>query len=347
MYYFDDGVKLESKVKALEHKVKTNLEPKFYYYDEIYDNVNWRLEPPQSLDYYYVQQAQRIRDEYDYVILCYSGGYDSTNILETFHFNNIKLDKIITVGALNQDSSSMVDENHNGELYHNVFPYIQELGLSSITQAIDYTDYFNNVNQFSISHYSNEWIDHTGGWFSPHHWFWHDIEKYIIPQQYRDKKVALIFGKDKPYIAIENRKFGFRFKDIAINGYGNDSSTANCDRINFYWDPKAPEILVKQLHVLLRAFIISKYDHGYEFNMGHDLIGGKSTNEIVYNLRKPILYKSPKSKTRILSLRDQYLLGKKNSDVYRMYESGIQLLHKRLPVHEHNTPINSKFYSII
>lgn len=346
MYYFCDGTKLGSKVKALEYKQKSGLEPSFYYFDDVYNRIDWTIEPTQSLEYYYLNQAQRIRDEYDYVILCYSGGYDSTNILETFHFNNIKLDKIITVGALKQDSSSMVDENHNGELYHNVFPYIQELGLSSITQVIDYTEYFNNVNQFSISTYSNEWIDYTGGWFSPHNWFWHDIEKYIIPQQYRDKKVALIFGKDKPYITIENRKFGFKFKDIAINSYGNVSSTANCDRINFYWDPNSPQILIKQLHVLLRAYIISKFDHDYEINMGHDIIGGKSANEIVYNLRKPILYKSPKSKTRILSLRDQYLIEKKNSDVYRLYEAGVQSLYKRLSSKEHNVVINSKFYSI-
>lgn len=346
MYYFDDGTKLGSKVKALEYESKTGLDPSFYYFDDVYDKVNWTIEPPSSLEYYYVEQARRIRDEYDYVILCYSGGYDSTNILETFHFNNIRLDKIITVGALKQDSSSYVDENHNGELYHNVFPYINELGLSSITQSIDYTEYFNDVSKLKISQYSNEWIDHTGGWFSPHHWFWHDIEQYIVPPQYRDKKVALIFGKDKPYIAVENRKFGFRFKDIAINGYGANSLYSNCDRINFYWDPRSPQILIKQLHVLLRSYIVSKFQHGYETNMGHDIIGGKSTNDIVYSLRKPILFKSPKSKTKILSLRDQYLLNKKNSDVYRLYEAGLQTLSKRLNGADSNRIIHSKFYSI-
>lgn len=346
MYYFNDGYKTASKVVAFEHKQKTGFEPVFYYYDEIYDKIDWKKEPSGSLDSHYLAQAQRIRDNYDYVILCYSGGYDSTNILETFYYNNIKLDKIITVGALKQDSYSGVDENHNGELYYNVFPYINELGLSSITQVIDYTEYFNNLNQFSITEYANEWIDHTGGWFSPHHWFWRDVEKYIIPREFRDKKVALIFGKDKPYIFIENRKFGFKFKDIAVNSYGNISSTQNCDRINFYWDPKSPEILIKQLHILLRAFVISKFDRGYENNMGHDLIGGKSTNDIIYNLKKPILYKSPKSQYKSISLRDSYLINKKNSDVYSMHNAGLQAVNKRvgtvdLPI------VCSKFYSII
>lgn len=348
MYYFGDATRLGSKVKALEYKQKTGLEPSFYYYDDVYDKVNWLIEPPQSLDHYYLQQALRIRDEYDYVILCYSGGYDSTNILETFHYNNIKLDKIITVGAISQDSSFGVDENHNGELYHNVFPYIEHLGLSHITEVIDYTKHFHKISQFSISEYANEWSEKTDGWLSPHHWFWYDIEKYIVPQQYRDKKVALVFGKDKPHISIENRKFGFRFKDISITGYGDRSAYANCDRINFYWDPNSPEILIKQLHVLLKRYILSRFALSTNSEMGHDVIGEKSINDIIYNLKRPLSFKSPKSPMKVISLRDQYLLNHRNSDIYRMYESGIQLLKTKLPLESitHMPVVNSKFYSI-
>lgn len=350
MYYFDDGVKLESKVKALEYKHKTNLEPRFYYFDHIYDKVNWLVEPPQSLDYYYVQQAQRIRDEYDYVILCYSGGYDSTNILETFHFNNIKLDKILIVGAFSQDSHSGVDENHNGELYHNAFPYVEQLGLSSITQVIDYTTMFDDINKLSITQWTNEWIHETGGWFSPHHFFWRDAEKHVVPKEYHDKRVALIFGKDKPYITIKDRKFGFEFKDIAIQGYGNKnlSNNINCDRINFYWDPASPEILVKQLHVLLRQYITKRFELSSNIQMGHDVIGGISTNDMIYNLKRPLIFKSPKSPLKIISLRDQYLLHHKNSNIYKFYEAGLQHLKYKLPNSDvaKLPTISSKFYSI-
>lgn len=351
MYYFCDGTKFGSKISALEYKRKTSLEPNFYYFDDVYDKVNWKVEPSESLDFYYREQAQRIRDTYDYVILCYSGGYDSTNILETFHYNNIKLDKIIIVGATSQDSSSYVDENHNGELYHNAFPYVDQLGLSSITEIIDYTKYFKDVNQFSIVQHQDEWIHETGGWFSPHHFFWRDVEKFVIPASWQDKKVAIIFGKDKPYISIKNRKFGFEFKDIAIQGYGNKSvhNEINCDRINFYWDPSYPQILVKQLHVLLKKYIGSNYDLNYNGEMGHDVIGKISTNDMIYNLKRPLLFKSPKSPLKIISLRDQYLLNNKNSDIYRFYESGLMSLKNKLPWDEVKDMeiVHSKFYSII
>ena len=181
-YYFDDGAKFTSKIEAIKYGLDKKLSPKFYYYDDVYEKLNWTIEPPESLDFYYKEQAQRIRDNYDYVILAYSGGYDSSNILETFHFNDIKLDKIIIVGAFDQDTHAGADDNHNGELYHNAFPYVKELGLESITQVVDYTTLFQDVNNFSVALYNENWVDEIGAWFSPHNWFWKDVERHVVPK---------------------------------------------------------------------------------------------------------------------------------------------------------------------
>lgn len=328
-YYTSDSKIFTSKIRALEYARLNKVSLKLYYHDDVYDQCNWKLEPTDSLPVLYKDQAQRIRDNYDYVILCFSGGYDSSNILETFYFNNIKIDKIITVGALSQDSRSMVDENHNGELYYNVFPYIKELGLESITQLCDYTNYFNNPDNFSISQYASEWVDYTGAWYSPHNWFWRDIEKYVIPREWGDKKVALIFGKDKPHLfSTDKGEPGFCFKDAPVSSYGNVESTGNCDRINFYWDPTNPQILIKQLHVLKRATAF-----------------GCLADNFIYDLKRPILFKSPKSRTHILSLRDKFLITKKDSDVYNMYYAGIKQINKTAGL-DNLRIITSKFYKI-
>ena len=42
----------------------------------------------------YVERCNQLRDKYDYLVLHYSGGSDSHNILHTFLTNNIKLDEI-------------------------------------------------------------------------------------------------------------------------------------------------------------------------------------------------------------------------------------------------------------
>ena len=360
-YYSQDGTIFGSKIKAIEYRNKTNQEIYFYYHDDIYAQYDWTTEPTESLEYYYKQQAQRIRDNYDYVILCYSGGADSTNILETFHFNNIKIDKIITVGALSKDSAFGVDENHNGELYHNVFPYIKELGLEAITEVIDYTKYFDNINNLSIVQYQSEWIDFIGPWYSPHHWFWRDLEKYVVPSNIGNKRVAIIFGKDKPglfytktaksdtFLPSGNRILnGFFFKDTPCSDYGNLNLPAghtNVDRVNFYWDPTYPQILFKQLHVLNRYYTLT-HTTKYDPKIGSQMFGGKMTDDLVYNLKRPLVFKSPKSKTSVLSLRDAYLTNSKDSDVYKMYESGINRMKERIILDELIT-INSKFYEIL
>ena len=96
-YYFDDGSTFDSKIEAFRYSLKTRKNFRLYYFDELFSSVDWSIEPLGSLEYHYQQQAQRIRDCYDKVILCCSGGHDSTNILETFFYNNIELDKIVVV----------------------------------------------------------------------------------------------------------------------------------------------------------------------------------------------------------------------------------------------------------
>jgi len=49
----------------------------------------------ESLDFLYALRARQLREKYDYLVLYFSGGADSTNILKTFIDNNIFLDEIV------------------------------------------------------------------------------------------------------------------------------------------------------------------------------------------------------------------------------------------------------------
>ena len=355
-YYTEDGQIFTSKLKAIQYSKMNNRQLNFYYCDDFYSQLNWKIEPTQSLPQLYKEQAQRIRDNYDYVILAYSGGQDSTNILETFYYNNIKLDKILVVGAFSQDSYSGVDENHNGELYHNAFPYLKDLGLENITQVCDYTEYFDKIDNFTITKYHNEWVDFIGPWFSPHHWFWRDMEKFVVPSNFQNKRVATIFGIDKPILDYDHERgpagksvlTGFRFRDTACCDYGQyDKQTekSNYDRINFYWDPNFPQILIKQLHVIKRVYDI-EYTNSYDPVIGSQYLSGMSTDQIVYDLKRPLSFKSPKSKTNIISLRDNYLMNKKDSRVYSIFSSGLERIYKTIDRNTLTT-VTSKFYRIV
>lgn len=357
MYYFDDGNVFSSKIKAIEYSLKTNSTVNFYYYDEIYDKVNWKVEPNKTLQECYKEQALRLREKYDYLVLCFSGGLDSTNILETFYYNNIKLDKIVIAGAFSQDSSSKSDENMNIEAYTSAFPHIEKLGLASITEKIDYTDYFYDINNLSISVYGNEWIDNIGGWYSPNNFFWRDMENYAIPHSMRDRKSAMIFGKEKPRLYYEDGKLVFKFSDVWFNCYGGSYGNEFCDRISFYMDPFFTDILVKQVHVLKRALHLMYTNNNKEiteescntlYKMIHDVTktpeGGMKN--FIYDMKHSIPHKSPKSPSRIISSRDTFLKKKHNSELFSFYKSGIQNMKRRIVNMKNEKIITSKAYEI-
>lgn len=352
MFYFycSDGTKFDSKIDAVEYSINKKVQLHFYYYDSIYEKLDWTTEPPHSLDHYYLEKAKKIRDEYDYVILCYSGGYDSTNILETFYYNNLKIDKIVTVGAFDQDYLNFSDENHNGEIYHNAIPYLKELGLEHLLHKIDYSKLFDDTKNFSILNQKESWVNLSGSWFSPHNWLWYDIEKYAIPPEQKNKKVCILFGKDKPTLYEKNKNIhGFYFRDTPITSYASTffkrTQYDNIKRIDFYWDPESPEILLKQLHILYRYYMIVKKT-SYDSAIGAQTFGDKTVNSLIYNLRKPILFKSPKSPTTYLSLRDNFLKQKNNSEIGTFYKKGIREILSRTKNKQLMT-VNSKFYGLV
>lgn len=326
-YYSSDKQTFQNKLEAVKYQKETGKGVYFFYHDDVYSKIDWTVEPPGSLEFHYKQQAQRIRDEYDYVVLFYSGGYDSTNILETFYYNNIHLDKIVCVGAFKQDEFKGSDSNHNGEIYRNCFPTIVNFNLEKITQLCDYSELFDNVNNFSISSMGEQWIENVGAWFSPHNWFWRDIHKHVIPKNMENKKVALVWGKDKPNLIKYKDRFGFSFSDVGALSYAGEVNVNNIDRINFYWDPAYPLLVIKQVHELY---------HKKEF----------VDPNVLYNLKNPLRYKSPKSPSNLISLRDKFLIEHPKSSIHELYAEGILRMRDKYDIHNNPPHLKSRFYNI-
>jgi len=337
-FYYSKQKIFHSKIEALENDGNVF----FYYHDQEYDKLNWNVEPALNIKELYKLNALRIREKYDKLILCYSGGYDSTQVLETFIFNNIKLDKIVTVGAFSQDANSDSDENMNIEAYKNAFPLIKKYNLSEIYEVFDYTKLFDNPSNFMLNEYGHNWIDKVGSYFSLHHFFWHNLEEIIVPNSWRDKKTGIIFGMDKPYLFFDlsNNKFYFSFRDSVINSYGNRYSSLYSDRLFFYWDINFPDILLKQLHTIKNKCLLyhslSKKPIDVCLHLINDLISTPVLTEdgrnvsLVYDIKNPLSVKSPKSSNFYLSNRDRYILSKKDTEMFKLYLRGIQNMKRRL-----------------
>jgi hypothetical protein len=306
----------KTHIEALKSKKRCWL----YYYDDFYQTVNWKIEPTLSLEHLYKLRAQEIRDTYEHVILCLSGGIDSRTILETFHKNKIHIDEIVSVGAFSQDEYAGSSENNNDEIYYNVKTLLNDLYLpnTKITY-IDYSELFDNINNFSIiKDYGNEWVFHLGHWKSIHNFFWADFKKHVIKN---DKKTCFILGEGKTQLNIFTVPF-VSFSEGDVTAYCREYRQDNLYRENFYFGPTpiGAEIVKKQAYIMYDVFQKVKDKPFFMSNYG------KLYNNIIYDNS---LLKIPtrKSTNSVLSIRDKYIKRKTNSDLYRIYHDGLLKLN--------------------
>ena len=325
-YYSEDGKKSYSnRIDA----IKTERPCFFYFNDKEFSKMSWHIEPTKSLKELYKKRAEQIRHDYDYIILAYSGGIDSHNILETFYFNKILIDEILMVGSFSQDKTKGSDDNHNGEIYHMAYPTVtstMKLPNTKIT-TFDYTELFSNIENFSlIKNYGSDWIKEMGAFYSVHNLFWRDLKKFIGKNN--DKKTAVIFGAEKPnyHWDFEKNAPYTMFGDSGFTSYGNFQGEDNFHKVDFYVSPQTEDLMKKQLHIVNNFFIenvlIKKIISVPVFYNSYT----KFIDKLIYDPIIPIIFKSKKSTTPIISVRDQFILDKKSSDIYNIFKDGLKKL---------------------
>lgn len=319
-YYGADGRVLGSRYDALRDGGSCH----FYFHDREYEQVDWTRAPSASLAELYRARAEQIRRDYDYIVLAYSGGADSTNMLETFLENDIPVDEVLTVGSFSRDSFTGSDENRNGDFYHSAFPVLRELKGPRVT-IFDYAKALAAPGELrAIEEHGSDWCKHASPFIvSPHHLVWASIDKFIgCP----NKKCALVFGGDKPWFGWDGSRGYVEIQDSHMSGYGNRRRVGDFDRVYFYTDPAATDILRKQAHVIQQFFLESGLTYQQFHGRYADFV-----HALIYRLRRPVPYVSQKSTLGIISSRDRWVLQAKDSDIYRLYVDGLREFMNGLP----------------
>jgi hypothetical protein len=254
--YCIGNLKFYSKLEAIEMQEKTGIHLHWDFNEAVFDSYNWTIEPTVDLLELYRQRAQQIRDKYDYVILMFSGGADSTNVLDTFLNNDIKLDEVASY--TNYEATNDKNNYMNAEIYRVVFPQIDKLKIKYPWlkhRVIDLTqltvDFFNDEkNKF-------DWIYNLNMLFNPN-----AASRESLPIKIKEwadiinagKKLCILWAHDKPRVYHENGRYVFKFIDIIDNGPTVKSIAGKqpyTDEL-FYWSPDKPEVLIKQAHIIKR-----------------------------------------------------------------------------------------------
>lgn len=281
-YYQVGDQKFYNKVLALEYATRIGQFPTWNYNNQVFTSVDWTHDLPFSLKDAYRMRAEQLREKYDYLVLFYSGGVDSHNILTTFLENNIKIDSVVVFGIFEFD--------HDRDLPINLEQY-----KVAIPVAQKYQDQF-EVNVLDLSRYlercyHQDWIYDSGTLLYPMElvrnmaWLDPSIQKWL------DKgTTGLIKGIDKPRVIFENGRFYFGFLDTLVGDVVVssliDGKHAICDSLEpFYWTPDAPWLVAKQCQVI-KNYIKNVRPDWLE-NLYHFK---KPTPDFMQNCVAPIIY---------------------------------------------------------
>jgi hypothetical protein len=316
----------------------SNIGVKWNYNDDFFSSYDWTKEPVETLSELYKNRAIQLRNDYDYIILMYSGGSDSSNILDTFIKNDIYLDEICHLTDSSGSYSFL-----NKEIFITAKPkvekYISELNLKTLHRKIDITDmikeFFNENNKFDFIHTCNSFG-------APNMHIKHNIYKKIpIWDKLIDsgKSVAILWGCEKPHIKgdLSKRTFGFHFIDIIDGNINQFHQNANFRGIVdelFYWAPidECAKIIIKQSHVLKEKILKLAGTQSNINTQKHILnCGGYHLKYYIYPYFDSLEYNNEKSLTgNFLSSRDEWFWKYSNERNVNIFLNGIEYMQKTI-----------------
>lgn len=299
-YYQVNDKIYTNKLLAL-YSNKNNDEVTWNFHDDVFSQQDWTKKPAGTLQDLYKQRAQQLRDSYDYLILNFSGGADSWNILHTFLTNNIKLDEVYTRWGRAERKYTPANPfdtkegNLGSEFEYAVVPVLEYIKKNHPEINIVIDDYSECYQQ----DFKEEYIllsDHYQ--LLPSAWKYNRKSSQEIKLEKKNKKVANIFGYDKILCKIENGNFYAFFADGMTGCYDSDMNTNKKFEL-FYYSVDMPQLPILQAHYIkenlsMLPFIINSKKIKEKYN---DLCSMLKNSIIYHDLYETICYPEYDKKT--------------------------------------------------
>lgn len=301
LYHVGDRA-FASKLEAIQYQRQCGLPLTWHYQELEFAQHDWTQEPTQSLWELYSERAHQLRQQYQYIILLYSGGADSENVLQAFERNGIMVDEIRIAYAGDYTDANSLRVLMNLELHHVAIPRARALQTQWPNLKVTVVGMDDMIEQ-SLNDYTNDSL-HFGNNMS---WSLWQRQRFgmtkkqshtWMPQLQGDHQIAILWGKDKTFVNKVNGRYAVQFIDRHLNG-NLEPLPDNCQHEYFYWGKDCAQILIKQGHVLKnfyrqadyvstwftdnQKYILPKWDHKWHYNTVD--VAGKRTmiNNGCYN----------------------------------------------------------------
>jgi hypothetical protein len=300
--YYQVGTSLfQNKSIALQHASRERLPIQWHFNEDAYANMDWRQRLSMPLEQIYRLRAQQLRDRYRYLILCWSGGADSTTILHTFLDNHIPLDEVVILWPLTRSKGryspnlDISSTNMMSEWDFSIKPQIDQLRLNHPNLRI-------TIGDMLAENRMIEDRDDTIRITEKHNYttiqrcrILDDIIKSRMDQHH---DLAAIMGVGPLDCVITDRYLSVWFRDDIANTLSASDLTAEGWLRNieyFYWTPDMPEIVREQAHHMADHLEAYPLDRHYISHMKLDKMGNFVTThnppgEIERRFKKRVLY---------------------------------------------------------
>jgi hypothetical protein len=246
-------LKFYSKLEAIEMHTRTGIHPHWDFNEAVFSSYDWTVEPKENLLELYRRRAEQIRNKYDYIVLMFSGGADSTTVLESFLTNDIHIDEIASFQnySVTGDHESFLSAEVTRvarpkiELLKEKYPWLKHRILDLGPMEIEY---------FSSAQGRN-WLYEINSILCPSGVARESLGLKV--KEWRDiidsgKKFCILYGSDKPRVTHKNGRYVFNFVDSIDNTCTVKSMAGQqpyTDEL-FFWSPDLPEICIKQAHMV-------------------------------------------------------------------------------------------------
>ncbi len=255
-YLVGNEIKTYSKVEAIEVSNRLRKPVRWVFNEDVFLNFDWKTEPTETLEELYAQRARQIREQYDYIVVWYSGGADSHNVLQSFIKNDIFVDEIAQFHS--HDGDKTWDSYLNAEVEKVAIPVTKEL-LNTMPgtkhRVVDLTDLVGNL--YGTDSNAHDFIYMSNKVFAPNQLARTYLRERIADYQNlikSGKRVCFVWGADKVRVHQAGDRYYVHFLDF-IDAYGVGPRTQQLNRDGefdelFYWSPDCPKLVAKQAHLV-------------------------------------------------------------------------------------------------
>lgn len=346
-----------SKFEAVEWSKRSPDKLEWDFNRNVFDAIDWKKEPDGDLWEMYKERARQIRAAYDYVVLWYSGGSDSHNMLCAWIEAGCKIDEIAT--TWNYEATGDYQNHYNAEIKNVVLPDIKLL-----QEKFQFKFRIVDISQFCVDLFDawkTEFEYNVNFHLSPNNparnIFREKIDDYknIIEQ---GKKLCFVWGKEKPMLSHDNQKTYFQFYDNIDNCVGpyvqHNYHKGWFDEL-FYWNPDYPLIPVKQSHVILNFIkhcddiihFTEKFSYNGYSKRFKKYLKDETVKMLLYPKWSNDIFCNGKTSSFTYSIRDEWFLKSNLDYLKRFHEitnSCYRLINPSDRVRRNLLPLHSKRY---